>query len=128
MTKEELRKKLNEIEETEHNELIDANYPKFEKLIGKCFKYKNSYSCPDTENDYWYIYTKVTSIEKSDLYVSGENVLSNFKGVSFQKCKYGIITIESNKSTYVHCIGEEIPEEEYDKAKRALKNELYQIL
>ena len=28
-------------------------------LVGKCFKMLNSYSCPQTESDYWYVYTKV---------------------------------------------------------------------
>ena len=27
--------------------------------IGRCFKFKNSYSCPETEVDYWWVYKRV---------------------------------------------------------------------
>ena len=30
------------------------------KLVGKCFKYRNCYSCPQTVNDYWWLYIRVT--------------------------------------------------------------------
>lgn len=27
------------------------------KLVGKCYRYRNSYSCPQTEADYWWLYS-----------------------------------------------------------------------
>lgn len=31
-------------------------------LIGRFFKYRNCYSCPDTEADYWWLYATVTGV------------------------------------------------------------------
>lgn len=127
-TKEELKAKLKKIEDAEYQALIDEHYPHFQAMIGKCFKYKNCYSCPESEDDYWWKYTKIASIEKDDLYVTGDKVLSYFKGISFEKCKGGKIIIESEYNTYVHCIGDEILQEEYDVALNLLKHDLSQIL
>lgn len=33
------------------------------KLIGKCFKYRNSYSMPQKDSDYWPIYVKVVGAD-----------------------------------------------------------------
>lgn len=32
------------------------------KLIGKCFRFRNCYSCPETEADYWWTYIKVVDL------------------------------------------------------------------
>lgn len=45
--KEELLQQLEEIENQEREQLIKIEYPKFKQLIGKCFKLKTSYSCPE---------------------------------------------------------------------------------
>jgi len=31
------------------------------KLIGKCFKFRNSYSCPEGDKDKWWFYRRVVS-------------------------------------------------------------------
>jgi hypothetical protein len=31
--------------------------PELQKLVGKCFRYQNSYSCPKTPKDYWWMYS-----------------------------------------------------------------------
>lgn len=34
------------------------------KLIGKCFKYRSSYSCPESEADYWWDWSMVTGLDE----------------------------------------------------------------
>ena len=31
--------------------------------VGKVFKYRNSYSCPEKPSDYWWLYSKVTRMD-----------------------------------------------------------------
>ncbi len=33
------------------------------KMIGKCFKYRNNYSCPETDADYWWLYSRVIAVD-----------------------------------------------------------------
>ena len=111
--KEELSQQLAEIENQEREQLIKIEYPKFKQLIGKCFKLKTSYSCPEKKSDYWNVYSKIVSIRPDDLYLGGasaDKVLAGCKTITFQKNKYGSISI-----TYVHCIGEEISIDEFNK-------------
>ena len=37
------------------------------KLVGRCFKYRNCYSCPEKESDYWWLYRKITRVEDGSL-------------------------------------------------------------
>ena len=50
-----LRNRLGEIEERERKAQSLA-------LVGRCFKYRNSYSCPDKPEDYWWKYAIVTGV------------------------------------------------------------------
>lgn len=116
--KEELLQQLAEIENQEREQLIKIEYPKFKQLIGKCFKLKTSYSCSGKKSDYWYVYSKIVSIRPDDLYLGGasaDKVLARCKTITFQKNKYGSISINPNDDTYVHCIGEEISIDEFNK-------------
>jgi hypothetical protein len=65
-TKEELQKIIaagfearEELRAIEDAEKTKANA----SLIGKCFKYRNSYSCPESDADYWWLYSKVVSVD-----------------------------------------------------------------
>lgn len=42
---------------------------KNQKLVGKYFKYRNCYSCPQTDADYWFLYSVFTAID-SDGYLT----------------------------------------------------------
>lgn len=116
--KEELRKQLAEIEKQERQNLIKTEYPKFLPLVGKCFKFKNSYSLPEKPSDYWYMYSKIVSITPDDIYMAGtpnNKVLARCTAVTFQTDKYGSININPHHYTYVHCLGEEIDIHEFNK-------------
>jgi len=61
--------------------------PMRQALVGKCFKYRNCYSCPVGPKDYWVDYTKVVGVDGSSFVV-----------VSVQKDKYGAVRIEERSS------------------------------
>jgi len=117
--KEELQKQLDEIKKQEEKELVDKHYPEFKKFEGKCFKMRNNYSLPEVPSDYWWLYKKVVKIKKEDIYFSKcktLKVLSYYDGYSFQTDKHGRITINKNEQGYIHGLGEEITEKEFNDA------------
>ena len=120
--KEELKKQLAEIEKQERQSLIEAEYPKFASLIGKCFKRRDSYSCPKKPSDYWFSYSKIISITQND------KVLSSCIVVTFQTDKDGVFKINPHYYTYVHILGEEININEFNEAFDKAVNGIKKIL
>lgn len=80
----ELNERISEIREAEA-EKVSA------QLVGRCFKYRNNYSCPETDADYWWLYFKVTGFEGARL-----------TGVSFQRDVYGEMRVDPNAGAYNH--------------------------
>jgi len=72
------------------------------EFIGKYYKYKNSYSCPESATDYWWLYVRVKEIKDYHLVCQ-----------TFQKDKYGKIMIDLNyemhsiDNNYILCSKEE---------------------
>ena len=63
--KEELERQMRKLR-TELNEIQDReNAERFSGLVGKCFVYRNCYSCPEKPSDYWDSYCQVHSITGS---------------------------------------------------------------
>jgi|WetSurMetagenome_2_1015567.scaffolds.fasta_scaffold06619_13 hypothetical protein len=60
------------------------NSIKLSKLIGNCYKFNNSYSCPESKKDHWWFYIKCCS--------KGEDFSINC--VSFEKDKYGDVFLK----------------------------------
>ena len=58
-----------------------------EALVGRCFKYRNCYSCPKEASDYWWLYIKVTHV--------GEYWPVTFE---FQTDKDGMIQIKTDQT------------------------------
>lgn len=48
-----------EVQDREAKERRETN----RAAIGRCFKYRNSYSCPRKPSDYWFLYVRVTRID-----------------------------------------------------------------
>ncbi len=53
-------------------------------LVGKCFTYRNCYSCPRTEADYWTLYLRIDGCDKDGV----------LRGVSFQADSNGDVRVE----------------------------------
>jgi hypothetical protein len=81
-------------------------------LIGKCFRYRNSYSLPKTERDYWWTYRKVTAL----------GAHGRLRYFEFQTDKNGAITIEPTGSFGTVSGGwSPIPEAQFDRAWKAMQ-------
>ena len=37
-------------------------------IVGRCFKYRNSYSCPESDDDRWWLYAKVTHVRDGSVW------------------------------------------------------------
>lgn len=88
-------------------------------LVGKFFKFKNSFSCPKTDEDYWWLYIKIVKVDGSYL-----------KCIQFQKDIYNKIKIVYNK-TIPYCANMfkiEISEEEGLNAWQEIHNGVNKFL
>jgi len=99
----ELSKELNDINQAQSKE-------ENKKLIGKCFKSKNS----NTQYGSWWVYKRVV-----DLNEEFEPILA-----TFQKCSNGRIVITEDYLSMLFESDIKIEEEEYNEAWQSLLNEL----
>ncbi len=81
------------------------------KLVGKTFRMRNSYSCPEKPSDYWWIWAKCTRMDKSGF-------LWAFK---FQTDRYGSITISPDEYSYHMQHYDLVSPAVYDRAWRKLQ-------
>ncbi len=56
-------------------------------LVSKFYKYHNSYSCPESDKDRWWLYMAIIKAERGSLYTE-----------SFQKDMYGALEIHFDQS------------------------------
>lgn len=104
-----LRVELYKLEAIEKHEF---NLP----LIGKCFKYRNSFSCPETDADYWWQYEKIIGID---------NDTDQLKVWTFEHNKDNTISICFSENRYsVLPESKEISNEEFMQAWEALVNKI----
>lgn len=82
-------------------------------LLGKTFKYRNCYSCPEKPSDYWPLYAKVMEVDK-DGYL---------KVFTFETDKYGNVDIRVDAHrSHMDSGYQPISASEYRKALAALKS------
>jgi len=112
--------KITALKEREVNENA---LPELRKMIGKCFKYLNSYGSSLPQ---WWLYTKIISIDEKNL---------SFICVQFQRTSLEKVEIELRRSFNWggkhHFDGNnyiEIPASEYNRAKKQMKNFLIEKL
>ena len=117
---EQLKERRNnlerQIEDLEYKEMIETSLPKLKKIIGKCFKYHNSYG---GNYERWWLYVKVLSIDEKNM---------TFNCVEFQRTSMDIAEIKLEKKynfrgkNYFDGMSyAPISQSEYSRAKRALK-------
>lgn len=84
--RDRLRDKINvideKIDELKKKKMLPGLKKKYE---GKYFKHRNCYSCPKTDDDYWWIYVRVDKVV---------DINFHFSGYSFQYDKCGKVEIE----------------------------------
>ena len=55
-----IRQARNELDALEAAERLRGN----EALVGRCFSYRNCYSCPEGPDDYWTMYARVEGLDE----------------------------------------------------------------
>ena len=103
---DKIRNQIMLIEEKESKKLK-------EKSVDKYYKYRASYSCPLSENDFWWLYIRIDKINDAV-----------FNGLAFQKDKWGKIFIDSKYSVYLSENYKEITQKEFEHEYRELLIEL----
>ena len=87
--KEELQKSLRDAQR-ELSAIEAKEQEAYNKaVLGKCFRYRNCYSCPEKPSDYWWLYARVVK-------VSGQDVIC----FEFQTDRYGEIFIRPDRRCY----------------------------
>lgn len=87
------------------------------RYLGKTYKWRNCYSCPEKDSDYWWFYLKVKEIS-----ADGSLVCS-----TFEKTSTGIIKFEPGYGWFHEPQDDwtEITEAEYLQAFSALRKEVF---
>jgi hypothetical protein len=88
-------------------------------LIGKCFKYRTSYSLPKQPEDYWWMYLKILGVDGTSLRIW-----------RFDTDKYGKIQIEPDSRLAHQCLSigyHEIPPAEFNAAWQATMERLEKL-
>jgi len=106
----ELRRVRGDIEDYESKQLLPQLRAQY---VGMCFKSRNSYSCPEEPEDYWWCYQKVISIDG----------VYDFNILQFQTDKYGKMSIDE-MSGYESYLGESISHDEFQSAFSDFKKEI----
>ena|ERR1700728_1930252 len=84
-------------------------------LVGKTFRWRNCYSCPEKPSDYWWLYAKVQSMD-------GAGMLTAF---TFQIDKYGQHEMKINRYSFNMGGGyRPIPAVQFNKAWRAFQKRI----
>jgi hypothetical protein len=101
-----IRDKIDRIESAERIELAN-------KVVGKCFRYRNCYSCPQSDADYWWLYRRVTMVDSHGW----------LRVFDFQKDKDGKIWIEpESRAMSPQSLGEPITLKQFQHAWKTLAN------
>jgi hypothetical protein len=102
-----------ELQQLESQERFSRNVD----LVGRYYKFHNSYSCPQNESDYWWIYQRITGI----------NEYGNLQAISFATDKNNKMTIEEEHSVYLDR-WIEITEDEFRKQWNKFVTKINQIV
>ena len=92
------------------------DYPLLQALLDKFFKHSNSYSSPEGPEDYWWIYARVSGINRDDATITMDR---------FETDTEGKIDVEFERIGYHQMAGwEEIQADEFWSAWRAVQTKL----
>lgn len=113
LKKESLLKEIRSVEKRLAKDFVATHYPEIsKKFLGKYFKDKNGYS----QNDEWWMYHKVTDIKPEDVYSVGGEPTAKCRVLTFNATSEGHIRILKDNNAYVHGLGQEITEREFNEA------------
>lgn len=115
--KDQLQKLHLEVTELEFENQLKVEYPKNLSLKGTYWKFKNSYSCPETEKDYWWMYQYIFDVTPD----------GQIHFHDFQIDKYGELRIRTDgSSSWKHRNGYVLSSKK--EWTKALKNDVKLII
>lgn len=128
LTKKQLQTALNKITAAENEKMIEDNYERIKKkYVGKCFKIKNRSG--GFRRQSWITYVKVLDIKPEDIYmVSGNSISAHYRGICFETTAHNLIIVEPKKSSYIHGLGKEIPQAEFDAAFKKMTDSIVMLI
>lgn len=113
-SKEELaaisRAAQNELARRQREQCIAANKHK----VGKYFKTRNNYSCPEKRSDYWWTYERCIGMDK-------DGMLKTFQ---FETDKYGDVLVKFNHHAYHLQYGKPCSKSEFDRAFKKMQQKI----
>lgn len=104
-TTEQLKEEATQIQEELRKRSAEERRKASEGLVGKCFVYRNCYSCPKGPDDYWNLYSRVTGLDAR----------GTPTGVTMEDDGQGFICVNQGCLTE---LTQEIPQHEWDAAVR----------
>lgn len=115
LTKDELKQQEREINRRLHAIRDAERFEENKGLVGKTYRYRNNYSCPEKPSDYWWLYAKVQKIDK-------HGHLTVFE---FQTDKHGTVTTRTDDYRMHMRDGyQPIPVAKFNKAWRDLQRKI----
>lgn len=119
MKLEELKKQRDELQESRvvisgelgavENRIREIEeLPRLKKLIGNCYKYRNSYSLPKEESDYWWMYIIVVGVDSES---------ATLQVFTIQQDCHGEINVRTERPYYENMLQTPIGRKEFDEAQ-----------
>ena len=91
----ELMERIRQLDEKDRIRRIDELYPNLKLIVGKYYKFKNSYSLPSCEEDYWNLYIRVDGLDKDNIYLNDYGTYQVLYNVTkFQKPNDNVFKFE----------------------------------
>lgn len=87
----ELEQTLDNVKQLLHELRIDARQEENSQYVNCCFRYRNNFSSPQSDADYWFVWSMVTGLDDD----------GNMVGIRFQSDKNGTIKIEQGRINQV---------------------------
>lgn len=117
--KEEFNRARLRCVELEAKDLAERRIPAMKANIGSCWKYRNSFSCPQSDADYWWMYGMIIGITNE----------GSYQMVQFQTDTKGAISIVGREHMDDLNPGwQRIRNDEFDAAARALVAKVTELL
>lgn len=110
------RRQIQRLEERETRRKAQA-------LVGKCFRYRNCYSCPEKPSDYWWLYIRVVSVRRD----------GQCNTIQFQIDRNGMMTVTPSARTHTIFMSDApgsyrpISRRAFDRAWRTFKAKISKI-
>ena len=100
------------IRERENAKKLRESVDQLRKLVGRCFRYRNSYGCGDTKGPWW-TWMRIESVDAD----------GGFRALSFEVDNSGRITVKPNEWSMSLLEGyKEVTEAELTTAFLAMRN------